>query len=193
MTRLARANPTVALLIAAVAVLEPGVAVLGILVTMAAKSQKRDRDREKMQTPGQLALLARILLVGVSGGLPIAGALELAHGYVDGPVAAETGAVLRHARRHGATAALGQGGPLTRSLFSKLTMAAASGAPVGDAVSSYLAELRTEQRSRALERMRRLPVTLMIPLGLLILPGFVLLFVGPIVYRSLTDLVLVLP
>ena len=40
----------------------------------------------------------------------------------------------------------------------------------------------------ALEQVRRLPVTLMVPLGLLILPGFVVLFVGPIVLNSLMDL-----
>jgi hypothetical protein len=156
--------------------------------------KKRSRRRSvAREIPTQQALLARILLVGISGGLPIPAALALAHSYLEGPVATETGAVLRRSRREGATSALGQGGDLTRPLFSKLTMAAASGAPVGEAVSSYLAELRAEQRTQALERIRRLPVTLMIPLGLLILPGFVLLFVGPIVYRALSDLSLALP
>ena len=183
------------LLIIALLVMHPlPMGILGLGRGLRRIGRKRTRRRSLIrQIPTQQALLARIVLVGVSGGLPIPGALALAHSYLEGPVAAETAAVIRRSRREGATSALGQGGDLTRPLFSKLTMAAASGAPVGEAVSSYLAELRAEQRSLALERIRRLPVTLMIPLGLLILPGFVLLFVGPIVYRALSDLSLALP
>jgi hypothetical protein len=62
-----------------------------------------------------------------------------------------------------------------------------------EAVASYLAELRLERRTAALEKARRLPVTLMIPLGLLILPGFVLLFAGPVLLGSITELARSLP
>ena len=183
------------LLLMALVVMHPlpmGIAGLGRGLYQIRRKRRRQRYLIR-EIPTQQALLARIILVGVSGGLPILAALSLAHSYLEGPVAEEAGAVIRRSRREGATQALGQGGELTRTLFSKLTMAAASGAPVGEAVSSYLAELRAEQRTLALERIRKLPVTLMIPLGLLILPGFVLLFVGPIVYRALSDLSLALP
>jgi hypothetical protein len=64
---------------------------------------------------------------------------------------------------------------------------------MAEAVADHLVEIRQERRTDALERVRRLPVTLMIPLGLLILPGFVVLFVGPIVFRSLGSMVGALP
>jgi tight adherence protein B len=89
--------------------------------------------------------------------------------------------------------ALAEAGPLTRPLLSRLALATASGAPIAEAVADHLVELRHVRRTQALERVRRLPVTLMIPLGLLILPGFVVLFVGPIVFRSLGDLLGALP
>jgi pilus assembly protein TadC len=61
------------------------------------------------------------------------------------------------------------------------------------AVASYLAEMRLARRTAALEKARRLPVTLMVPLGLLILPGFVLLFVGPVLLGSIAELAGSLP
>lgn len=145
------------------------------------------------EVPVQQALLARILLVGLTAGLPLTSALELARGFVHGEVAVETAAVVRRARRQGMALALSEAGPLTRPLLSRLAVATASGAPVAEAVADHLVEVRQVRRTVALERVRRLPVTLMIPLGLLILPGFVVLFVGPIVFRSFGDLVGVLP
>ncbi|HJQ95301.1 MAG TPA: type II secretion system F family protein [Acidimicrobiia bacterium] len=154
------------------------------------KPSKRIRLRE---APVQQALLARILLVGLTAGLPLTSALELARGFMRGEVAVETAAVVRRARRQGMALALSEAGPLTRPLLSRLAVATASGAPIAEAVADHLVEMRQLRRTVALERVRRLPVTLMIPLGLLILPGFVVLFVGPIVFRSFGDLVGVLP
>jgi hypothetical protein len=64
---------------------------------------------------------------------------------------------------------------------------------MAEAVAAYLEELAAARRSEALDRVRRLPVTLMLPLGLLILPGFVVLFAGPILFTSFVDLLGVLP
>jgi Flp pilus assembly protein TadB len=156
--------------------------------------QRSPSRRTRLQeAPVQQALLARILLVGLTAGLPLTSALELARGYVRGEVAFEAAAVARRARRQGMALALSESGPLTRPLLSRLALATASGAPVAEAVADHLVEIRQRRRTVALERVRRLPVTLMIPLGLLILPGFVVLFVGPIVFRSFGDLVGALP
>ena len=139
--------------------------------------------------PEQQALAARIVLVGLAAGLPLLATLELAAERSTGAVAAELTLLIRRARREGIAQALSRWtGPNTNSLLTRLARAAASGAPMLDAVASYLAELRMERRTRAIEKARRLPVTLMIPLGLLILPGFVLLFVGPVLLGSLTEL-----
>jgi tight adherence protein B len=144
--------------------------------------------------PDQQATAARTLLVAVTAGLPITAGMELAAGSTTGVVASEIRAVLRRAHREGMSAALSiWAGPHTRALCSRLALAAVSGASVAEAVAAYLSELRSERRASTLERVRRLPVSLMVPLGLLILPGFVALFVGPIVFRSLTELIGTLP
>ena len=156
--------------------------------------ERRAARRARLRTaPTQQALLARIVLVGLTAGLPLISALDLARGFVRGEVAAETAAVVRRARRQGTALALAESGPLTSPLLSRLAMAAASGAPVAEAVADHLSEMRQLRRTAALERVRRLPVTLMVPLGLLILPGFVVLFVGPILFRSFGSLVGALP
>lgn len=163
---------------------------LGLRTLWKRRSARRTRACE---IPNQQAVLARVVLVGLTAGLPLARALELAHDFVSGEVAMETEAVIRRSRRQGMSLALSQSGPKTRPMLARLAMAAASGAPVAEAVATYLAEVRQERRTSALEKVRRLPVTLMIPLGLLILPGFVVLFVGPIIFRSLSDLIVGLP
>lgn len=147
------------------------------------------RRRPLDLVPEQQALAARIVLVGLAAGLPLSATLQLAAERTTGAVAAELTLLTRRSRREGIAQALSRWtGPNTNSLLTRLARAAASGAPMFDAVASYLAELRLERRTKAIEKARRLPVTLMIPLGLLILPGFVLLFVGPVLLGSLIEL-----
>ena len=63
-----------------------------------------------------------------------------------------------------------------------------TGAPLEPAVSGYATTLRNEERSRELTAARRLPVKLLFPLALLILPGFLILTIGPAVLGSLERL-----
>lgn len=139
-------------------------------------------------------VVARVVQVSLAGGLPLTAALNLAVGEVGQLVAGELTATLRTARREGMSSALATSdGPLMRPLFGRIALAQASGAPMHEAVSAFLADGRAARRGKALEQVRRLPVALMVPLGLLILPGFVVLFVGPIVLNSLVDLSRSLP
>lgn len=155
---------------------------------------RRPRHRTSDDPLEQQALAARIVLVGLTAGLPLLATLELAAARTTGAVASELLMVTRRSRREGIAQALTHWpGSHTNSLLMRLAMAAVSGAPMLEAVASYLAELRLERRTRSLEKARRLPVTLMIPLGLLILPGFVFLFVGPILLGSITELLGALP
>lgn len=154
----------------------------------------RERRRIEREAPIDVVACARSLLVGLTGGLPLAAVLELANVQVGPVVGGELTRVLRAARRQGVANALaGSEGRLTRPLLSRLALAQASGAPMSEAVAAFLNETRASRRAQALERVRRLPVALMVPLGLLILPGFVVLFVGPIVLGSLVDLFGALP
>ena len=134
-------------------------------------------------------IVGRVVQLGLAGGLPLTSSLTLAVGEVGELVAAELTATLRAARREGISSAMAAcTDSRMKQFFAPITLAQASGAPMQDAVTAYLTDRRAARRSLALEQVRRLPVTLMVPLGLLILPGFVVLFVGPIVLNSLIDL-----
>ena len=151
--------------------------------------RQRQRRQEIVQARRDLATAGRILLVGLAGGMALPASLEMASAEVGTLIAQEMNAVLRVARREGMAGALAaSAGSMTRPLFSRLALAHASGAPMVDGVAAFLAEERAVRRAEANERARRLPVTLMIPLGLLILPGFVVLFVGPIILASAREL-----
>lgn len=187
---LAPKHPLTAALVAALVVFRPWLGLVGLT----AIGWRRRPRRPEVDEAAQQALAARIVLVGLTAGIPLLGALELAVGRTRGKVAEELSLVTRRSRREGVSQALTHWtGPTTNPLLARLAMSAASGAPMAEAVTAYLAELRLARRTVSLERARRLPVTLMIPLGLLILPGFVLLFVGPILLGSLTELAGALP
>jgi type II secretory pathway component PulF len=168
----------------------PALLVLPIAARLFARWKSRVGHRgERVRTSSDVSTVARILLVGLTGGLPLPASLEMAVSEVGPIVANELTLVLRAAKREGMAPSLAVSpGSCTRPLFSRLALAQASGAPMVDGVAAYLSEMRSVRRAEALERARRLPVTLMIPLGLLILPGFVVLFVGPIIFTSLSQL-----
>lgn len=154
----------------------------------------RSRRREQYRATSDPLVVARVVQVGLAGGLPLTACMALAVGEVGQLVAGELTATLRTAQREGMSSAMAAStGPLMRPLFSRITLAQASGAPMHEVVAAYLADGRAARRGKALEQVRRLPVALMVPLGLLILPGFVVLFVGPIVLNSLLDLSRSLP
>ena len=169
---------------------------VGILLWAAGalRGFRRRRRQAVQRQRDDTVLAARSLLVALTGGLSLPAGLEVAAAEVASPVGDELQRLLRLARGQGLAAALTRAeGTHTRPLLSRLARAQMSGAPMAGAVAAYLAELQAERRGEALDRVRRLPVTLMLPLGLLILPGFVVLFVGPIVFTSFFDLFGVLP
>jgi pilus assembly protein TadC len=61
-----------------------------------------------------------------------------------------------------------------------LAVTATSGAPAIDAVRRLAAGLRVRRRRRCEERIRRLPVLLLLPLATLTLPAFVLVTFVPV-------------
>ncbi len=63
-----------------------------------------------------------------------------------------------------------------------------SGSPTAAAIEEHAESLRHEQHMAQMAKVRRLPVRLLLPLALLILPGFVILTVGPAVLESLARL-----
>jgi hypothetical protein len=188
-------DPLVAGCVVALVLRYPWMAIAPAMPDLAGRYRKASwARREQSRAEFDPIVVARVIHVGLAGGLPLTAALTLAVGEVGQLVAGELTATLRTARREGMSSALAAStAPFMRPLFGRIALAQASGAPMHEAVSAYLADGRAARRGKALEQVRRLPVALMVPLGLLILPGFVVLFVGPIVLNSLVDLSRSLP
>ena len=188
-------DPLLAGSVVALAIRFPWIAAaLAIPVLFGPCRTVRARRFEQRRAVSDPLVVARVVQISLAGGLPLSAALALAVGEVGDLVAGELTATLRTARREGMSSAMAASpGPLMRPMFGRIALAQASGAPMHEAVAAFLADGRADRRGKALERVRRLPVALMVPLGLLILPGFVVLFVGPIVLHSLVDLSRSLP
>ena len=137
------------------------------------EGQTGDRHR-----PDQLG---QVLYIALSAGLPVAAALEFAAGEIDPAEAAQVQSALRNARNQGLAAALTGVEGNAEPLFGALARAQVTGSSAIKAVASFVDEERKNRRARAAEAAQRLPVKLTVPLALLILPGFVLLTVGPTV------------
>ncbi len=125
--------------------------------------------------------LGQVLYIALSAGLPVAAALEFAAGEIDPAEATQVQSVLRKARNRGLAAALTGVEGRAESLFGALARAQLTGSSAIKVVASFVDEERKNRRARAAEAAQRLPVKLTVPLALLILPGFVLLTVGPTV------------
>jgi tight adherence protein C len=124
-----------------------------------------------------LVLLADLVVLGLSAGLAFPAALEAATDEVAPRLRREVHGVLRAQRVAGSGA-----GPVSGEgarLYRLAARAAGTGAPLLDGVRALADELRREANTEALVAARRLPVRLLFPLTLLILPGFVVLVVGP--------------
>jgi len=129
-----------------------------------------------------------MLLIGLSAGLSLAAAMQMAADELGGETAVELRKVLRRARIEGLTAALATADGACMRLLHRLARSHRTGAPTVGTIAAFIEEDRTTQRAEVLERLRRLPVTLTVPLALLILPGFVLLTLGPTVANIVTQL-----
>ncbi len=158
----------------------PGLVVpAGVLwLITAARSRLRRRELARQTASQDLASLAELTAIGLSGGLGIQSALELAADEVGGAIGAEANDVLRRMRIDGLRA----GGTMNgagASLYRAIARAAASGSSLLDPVARIADELHADLAARRIEAVRRLPIAMLFPLTLLILPGFLLLTVAP--------------
>lgn len=128
------------------------------------------------------AIIAELATLGLTAGLTFPAAVEAAAIAVPGDASDRL-------RRAGRTTAVGDDDPAgDPGLFVVARRALATGASLLPSVSGYAAALRDEERSRRLAAARRLPVKLLFPLALLILPGFLILTIGPALLGSLERL-----
>ena len=165
---------------AVLVVVAPFVAVIGLLglgigtILVATIRPRADDDDD--------ALLAELAALGLTAGLTFPAAIEAAATAVPGEAAER----LRRAGRIPG----GRDGvpPDDPGLFVVARRALTTGAALLPAVTGYATALRGEERSRRLAAARRLPVKLLFPLALLILPGFLILTIGPAILGSLERL-----
>jgi pilus assembly protein TadC len=174
---------------AVLVVAPPAGAALGAaLLALLARSRLRARRRAAEEAEDDVALLADLTALGLRAGLGLIQALDRAAADVSPALADEVRTVVRAAGRGGTAAALTAAGGHAERLYRLAARAAATGAPVADAVDGYAAERRHADHARAAAEARRLPVRMLLPLALLILPGFVALAVGPALLEALDRL-----
>jgi pilus assembly protein TadC len=156
-------------------------AALGVLVARPVRLSRRIQVVES-----SVGDLARLLAIAAAAGLPLGSALEGVAGELSGPVGDAVRAVVRSARTRGLGPALLEAAELG-ALAPALARAHAAGSPLGQTLDAHLTAHSAERVSRALETARTAPVRLMVPLALLLLPGFTALVVGPTLLDHLVD------
>lgn len=152
-----------------------GLAASGVLLARHLRA-RTDRDRASRE---DRAALAELTAIGLTGGLAIQPSLEIAARGVGGPIAAETRALLLQARIRGMAAAMAGAPGQSRDFYRAIGRTAATGSSLVDTVIRIADEAYANINAARMQEVRRLPVTMLFPLTLLILPGFMLLTVAP--------------
>jgi len=172
------------------AVWSPVLAVGVALVTVvgrwvAGRRWRRAIDRE---ATAEVVVLGELVTLGLAAGMTFIAALDRAGRELQTTLAGEVDAVVRNSRRDGAHAVLATATGRGSRLYLLAARAMATGAPMLDAVEMFVAQERDAERARRQAAVRRLPVTLVFPLALLILPGFVVVVLAPALVASLQRL-----
>lgn len=148
----------------------------------------RRRRHAARRAEAGVADLADFVGLALTAGLNVQGSLVAARPHVAPELAAELDAVVRAARHRGIASALNDGRGPAASLYAALARAVAGGTSALAVVDAFSVERRAALHTASIEQTRRLPVKLLFPLALLVLPGFVLVVVGPVVVTALDRL-----
>jgi tight adherence protein C len=165
-----------------------GVAVAAIAVAQHRWARARRVGDLEVLADADVGLLADLLGLGLTAGLSLRAAIDVASPQVAAPLQVDLADLRRRVDRGGLAAGLGGTRGRLEELARVAAGAAVSGAPLAAAIAAYSKTRRHADHAARMERARRLPVRLLLPLALLILPGFVLLAVGPAVLQGLARL-----
>jgi len=165
-----------------------GLGLAGAGLVLRYRTRLARQRRAKRAAEADLVVLGRLVGMGLSAGLSLQAGLEVALPELHPLLAQEVSGVLRRGHQHGIANALASASGLAEPLYGLAERAIATGAPLGDAVEALVVEASHTERNRMLADARRLPVKLMVPLALLILPGFVVLTVGPAIVSAVERL-----
>lgn len=139
----------------------------------------RRRRRRHARDPGDVVLLADLIVLGLSAGLSVPMAFAEAAEQMPPDLRREVRSVLRMLVPRGAAAGMTVATGRGARIYHLAARSAASGAPLLESLRALADEQRREAHEAEVTAARRLPVRLLFPLTLLILPGFVILIVGP--------------
>ena len=159
-------------------------AIASVIACVASKiaATRARRARLARELPAALEVLTMASAAGMT--LPVA--LAMAVDELDGEVGVVLGDVMRrHAHGVGLADALAdvarrEGEPL-EPVLSMLATSLHSGAPVSDALARAADRQRRVARRDAETRIRRLPVSLLVPLVCCVMPAFVLVTIVPVI------------
>ncbi|MDE0232412.1 MAG: type II secretion system F family protein [bacterium] len=155
---------------------------------LACWSLGRFRHRRQPPRPEDVIAFGRLLVVPLTGGMSLANALTMASQEAHPQLRAEVARLLRRSRQEGMAAALAGSGGLLGELLRRMAGAHSSGTSPVRAVLTHVENLHSQVRTESLSRIRSLPVTLAVPLTLLIVPGFLLVLVGPSVVSRVAEM-----
>ncbi len=165
-----------------------GLAMLAVAGVARLRHRLRSRRIAGETAETDVGLLADLVALGLRAGLSLRQAFDRAAPELAPELGAEVRNVVAATDERGTSAALAESTGRAERLYRIAARAAATGAPLADAVEAFAAERRHADHARAVEAARRLPVRMLLPLALLILPGFVILAVGPALLEALERL-----
>lgn len=148
----------------------------------------RIRSRPRPAAVEDVIRFGRLLVVPLTGGVSLANSLVLAAQQAHPQLQVEVSQTLRKSRRVGLARSMAGSGGRLGELFGRMAGAHASGSSLVRAVTTHVDNLQYQARMEALSRVRSLPVTLAVPLTLLIVPGFLLTLVGPAVVSRVAEM-----
>lgn len=150
-------------------------------------AQRRDADRARVDLPHLVGLVADALRAGTDPATAVRQAAAALPGPAAGRLLARTHALGLGADPVEVWRDLAQDpalGPLGRAL----ARAHDSGTPVAEVVTQLAAQLAAMRRAGVEDRARRVGVKAAVPLGLCLLPSFVVLGIVPLAASLLADL-----
>ncbi len=144
--------------------------------------------RRRVDVVRELAELCDLVVIGLTGGLNTSTSLRIAAGATGGVIAGDVERILATARIDGLGRAMAAASGRGVRLYQTVSRADGGGGPMLQPVQALADELWAERATAAVERARKLPVAMLLPLTLLILPGFLLLTIAPAVLEAFSRL-----
>lgn len=150
-------------------------------------SRRKTPEERRAACLDELPALLDVVTLGLSAGLSFDASLELYCSRNEGTLAdvfreAMLGwRIGAHTREEGLWKVTGDvGAPALGRFASVVSEALAFGAPLAEALEGQARVIRDEQRAQVEERIERVPVKMLIPLGTLVVPAMFLAVLGPL-------------